>query len=104
MAPTGLRTERYLRELHHWYQKERGFLGGSVVKNLPANTGDMGSIPGLGRSPGKGNGNSLQYSCLGNAMDRGTWRATVHEVTDSDMAEKLNPKQQPEVDKFCFVF
>ena len=104
MAPTGLRMERYLRELHHWYQKERSFLSGSVVKNLPANTGDMGSIPGLGRSPGKGNGNSLQYSCLGNAMDRRTWRATVHEVTDSDMAEQLDPKQQPEVDKFCFVF
>ena len=48
-----------------------GFPGGSVVKNAPANAGDTGSIPGLGRSPGKGNGNSLQYSCLGNPMDRG---------------------------------
>ena len=48
-----------------------GFPGGSVVKNAPANAGDTGSIPGLGRSPGKGNGNSLQYSCLGNPVDRG---------------------------------
>ena len=42
--------------------------------NLPANTGDLGSVPGSGRSPGKGNGNSLQYSCLENPMDRGAWR------------------------------
>ena len=55
-----------------------GFLGGSVVKNLPANAGDAGSIPGLERSPGGGNGNPLQYSCLGNPMYRGTWWATVH--------------------------
>ena len=46
-----------------------------VVKNPPANAGDQSSIPGLGRSPGEGNGNSLQYSCLGNPMDRGAWRA-----------------------------
>ena len=48
-----------------------GFLGGSVVKNPPANAGDAGLIPGSGRSPGEGNGNPLQYSCLGNPMDRG---------------------------------
>ena len=48
-----------------------GFPGGSVVKNLPANAGDAGSIPGLGGSPGEGRGNPLQYSCLGNSMDRG---------------------------------
>ena len=47
--------------------------------------GDLGSIPGLGRSPGEGNGNSLQYSCLGNPMDRGAWRATVHGVANSRM-------------------
>ena len=59
-----------------------GFLGGSsVVKNLPANAGDMGLIPGLGRSPGEGNGNPLQYSCLENSIDRGAWWATVHGVT-----------------------
>ena len=55
-----------------------------VVKNLPANAGDIrdaGSIPGLGRFPGKGNGNRLQYSCLEKPMDRGAWQATIHEVT-----------------------
>ena len=50
-----------------------GFPGGSVEKNLPANAGDMGSILGLGRSPGEGNGNPLQCSCLGNPMDRRAW-------------------------------
>ena len=55
-----------------------GFPGGSVVKNPPANVGDIGSVPGLGRFPGEGNGNPLQYSCLGNPMDRGTWWATAH--------------------------
>ena len=54
-----------------------GFPVGSVVKNLPANAGDMYLIPGLGRFPGEGNGNSFQYSCLGNPMDRGAWRATI---------------------------
>ena len=57
-----------------------GFPGGLVVKSSPANAGDMGLIPGLGRSPGEGNGNPLQYSCLGNLMDRGAWWATVHGV------------------------
>ena len=60
-----------------------GFPGGSAVKNPPASAGDageVGSIPGLGRSPGEGNGNPLQYSCLGNPMDRGEWQATVHGV------------------------
>ena len=62
------------------------FPGGSVVKNLSANAGDTGSIPGLGRSPGEGNGNSFQYSCLGNPMDRRSWWATIHGVTkESDM-------------------
>ena len=54
-----------------------------VVKNLPANAGDTGSIPGSGRSPGGGNGNPLQYSFLENPMDRRAWRATVHGVTKS---------------------
>ena len=52
-----------------------------MVKNLSANTGDMSSIPGLGRSLGEGNGNTIQYSCLENPIDRGAWRATVHGVT-----------------------
>ena len=57
-----------------------------AVKNLPDSAGDareVGLIPGLGRFPGVGNGNPLQYSCLGNSMDRGAWRATVHGVTKS---------------------
>ena len=57
------------------------FPGGSVVRNLPANAGDMDSIAGSGRSPGEGNGNPLQYSYLGNPTDRGAWWATVHGVT-----------------------
>ena len=55
-----------------------GFPGGSVVKNTPASAGDVGSIPGLERTPGEKNGNLLRYSCLGNLMDRGAWWATVH--------------------------
>jgi len=58
----------------------RGFPGGSVVKNLPANVADVGLIPGSGRSPGEGNGNPLQYSGLENPMNRGPWQATVHGV------------------------
>ena len=63
-----------------------GFPGGTVVKNLPADSRDAGLIPGSGRSPGGGNGNPLQDSCLGNPMDRGTWQAIIHGVTkESDM-------------------
>ena len=58
----------------------RVFPGGSVVKNPPANAGHSGLIPGLERSPGEGNGNPLQYSCLENLMDRGALRATVPEI------------------------
>ena len=57
-----------------------GFPGGSVVKDLPANVGDLGWIPGSGRSLGEGNGNPPQYSFLGNPMDRRAWWATVHGV------------------------
>ena len=56
-----------------------------MVKNLPANSGDPGSVPGLGRSPGEGNGNPLQYSCLENSMDRGAWQDTVNGVTKKQM-------------------
>ena len=61
----------------------QGFLGGSGIKNPPANAGDMGLIPGWGRFSGGGNGNPLQYSYLGNPMDRGAWRATVRGVAKS---------------------
>ena len=57
-----------------------------MVKDPPANAedaGELGSVPGLGRSPGEGNGYSLQCSCLENSMDRGAWRATVHGVTEN---------------------
>ena len=60
-----------------------GFPGASVVKNPPASAGDVGLIPGLGRSPGEGNGNPLQYSCLENPIDRGAWWAIVHKVAES---------------------
>ena len=62
------------------------FSDGSVVKNLSANAGDMDLIPGLGRSPGEGNGNQLQYSCLAQPMDRGAWWAAIHGIAkESDM-------------------
>ena len=62
-----------------------GFLGGSTVKNPPANAGDASSIPGSGRTPGEGNGNQLQYFCLGNPMDREASWTTVHGVAELDM-------------------
>ena len=64
-------------------------LGGSVIKNLSVNAGDGGSILGSRRSPGEGNGNPLQYSCLGNPMNIGAWWATVHGVAESDMTQQL---------------
>ena len=57
-----------------------GFQGGSVVKNPPANSGDVGLIPGLGRCPAGGHCSPLQYSCLENLIERGAWEPTVHEV------------------------
>ena len=54
-----------------------------MIKNLPAKAGDVGSVPGLGRSPGEGNGYPLQYSCQENSIDRGAWWATVHGVAKS---------------------
>ena len=67
-------------QFHYFYLV---FPGDSGIKNLPANAGDVALIPGSGISPGRGNGNPLQYSCLENSMDRGAWWATVYGVTKS---------------------
>ena len=69
---------------HHFHSPDlgSGFPGGSAGKESACDVGDLGSIPGLGRSPGEGHGNPLQDSCLQNSMDRGVLRATVHGVAD----------------------
>ena len=74
-----------------------------MVANSSANAGDMGLIPGSGRYPGKGNGNLLQYSCLGNPMDRGAWWAIVHGVTRvrHDLETKPPPPQHSIVYVLC---
>ena len=74
-----------------------GFPGGSVVKNLPVNAGDVGSIPGSGGSAGEGNGNPVQFSCLENPMDRGAWWATVHGVAKSQtpLSDSTATKSSP---------
>ena len=66
-----------------------GFPGGSDDKESTSNARDLGSIPGSGRSPGEGNGFSLQYSCLKNSLDRGTWQDTVQEVSGLDTTDQL---------------
>ena len=63
--------------------RKKGFPYSSVGKEFACSSGDLGSIPGLGRSPGEGNGNPLQYPCLENLMNRGAWWVVVHEVTKS---------------------
>ena len=70
----GLRKRCFIKV----YNLVIGFPGDSVVKNLPSRAGDVRLMPALGRSPGEGNGNPLQYSCLENPMDGGAWQATVH--------------------------
>ena len=65
-----------------------------MLKNLPANVGDTGLIPGSERSPGEGNGKRLQYSCLGNAMDRGAWWTTVHGLQRVGHDQVTKPPQQ----------
>ena len=72
------------------------FSGGSVVKNPPAVIGDEDLFLGLGRSPGGGNGNPLQCSCLGNPMDEGSWQTTVHGV--AKVGYNLVTKQQQQID------
>ena len=71
-----------------------GFPGGSEGKTSACNAGDLGSIPGLGRSPGEGKGNPLQYSCQENPMDREAWQTTVHGIT----------KSQTRLSDFTFTF
>ena len=66
------------------------FLGGAVVKNLPANAGNMDSIPGLGRSPGVGNGDPIQYSCLENSVDRRSWQTAVRGVAKSQTQPNMH--------------
>ena len=83
MASSGHSIRSLLHCFPHRYISWKGFRGGSVVKNLPANAGAAGLIPGSGRSPGGGNGNPIQYFSWDNPMDRGAWRATVHGVTKS---------------------
>ena len=78
----------------------KDFPVGPMVKNLPANAGDLGSIPGSGRSPGEGNDNPLQYSCLENPMDRGAWGATVHRVAKSQT--RLSTAQHSTFYNWCF--
>ena len=80
LLPLHLNNEPWFSKLYSWWMS---FPGGSVVKNLPAKAGDMSLIPGSRRSPGEGNGNPLQCSCLENPTDRGTWWATVHGVAKS---------------------
>ena len=75
-----------------------GFPHSSVGKESACNAGDLGLIPGLGRSPGEGNGNPLQCSCLKNPMDRGAWQATVHGV--ARVGHDLAPKPPP----ICVVY
>ena len=87
------RTECLLNKL----SQEKGFFSGSVVKSLPANARNMGSISGLGRSPGEQNGNPLQYSCLGNPMDREAWWATVYGLAkESGMTWQLQQRVSQE--------
>ena len=76
------------------------FPGGSVSKESVCNAGDPGSIPGSGRSPGEGNGNQLQYSCLENFMDRGAWQAIVHGVAKNQTTEPTEHSQQIMVVKY----
>ena len=74
------------------YGETKSFPGGSVGKESTCNAGDLDLIPKSGISPGKGNGNPLQYSCLKNPMDKGAWRATVHGITrvGNNLATKLS--------------
>ena len=83
-----------------------GFPGDSDAKESPCPAGHWGSVPVLGRYPGEGNGNPLEYSCLRSPMDRRAWRATVHGVTKLDTAERLTQHnmEEPIYIEFSFLF
>ena len=79
------------KQQFYGFLMQLGFPGGLVVKNPPASAGDTGLITGSGRSPGGENGNTSQYSCPGNPIDRGPWQATIYGVSrESDTTEQLN--------------
>ena len=79
-----------VKQKNEWYKR---FPCSSVSKESACEAGDLGSVPGSGRSPGEGTGNPLQYPCLGNPMERGAWWATVHGIAESDMTEGLSKAQ-----------
>ena len=83
-----------MKHIQKPFRENKGFPHSSVGKESAYNAGDLGSIPGLGRSPGGGNGNPFQYFCLENFMDRGAWQGTVHGVTRvrRDLATKPPPE------------
>ena len=83
-------TERKGLVVAQDFQLGRDFPDSSAVKNPPANAGHPNSIPGSRRSPGEGNGNPLQYSCLENSMDRGAWWTTVPGLAELDTTQQLN--------------
>ena len=91
-----------LYQAHVKYSTCKCFLGGSVSKESTRNAGDLGSIPGLGRSPGGGHGNPLQHSCLENPMNRGAWQAIVHGVAKSHVTEQLGTSGECN-DKFSII-
>ena len=86
----GIKLFEFQSWLHQALHSQKGLLGGSDGKESTGTAGDLGWIPGLGRSPGEGNGYSLQYSGLENSIDRGTRQATVHGVTKLDTTERLS--------------
>ena len=92
--PACWNTTQHWKWITTYYNKKRGFPGGSDGKESACSAGDLGSTPELGRSPGEGNGNPLQYSCLENSMDWGAWWATVPGVA----------KSQTQLSDFTFTF